>query len=295
MQTQTIEFSPERATPPSSSTVRQPPASSTQERRCPVHDIFSWESATTLLGRIGVLVFGLVAYLAFFGTILYAIGFVTNLVVPKSISSGAGGPLVPALIFNGGILVLFVVQHTIMARKWFKAWVTRYVPASIERSLFVLAASGILIALFVFWRPLPQVVWQVTNPVGVWMLTGVSLLGFAIVFYSSFIINHFDLFGLRQVLFAARGKAYEPLRFQLRSRYKLVRHPLMVGFLIAFWSTPLMTVGHLFFAVMTTGYIFFGVWVEERDLVRDFGDRYLEYRRSVRGFVPLPRRVKGGA
>ncbi|MEO1128812.1 MAG: hypothetical protein AAFX05_03780, partial [Planctomycetota bacterium] len=192
MQTQTIEFSPERATPPSSSAVRQPSAAAAEEpRRCPVHDIFKWETASTLLGRIGVMGFGIVAYLAFFGTILYAIGFVTNLVVPKSISSGTGGPLLPALLINGGILALFVVQHTIMARKWFKAWVTRFIPASIERSLFVLAASGILIALFAFWKPLPQVVWQVTNPAGVWMLTGVSLLGFAVVFYSSFIINHF--------------------------------------------------------------------------------------------------------
>ena len=261
---------------------------------CPLHDIFSWDASNGMVSRLGVFAFGLFAYAAFFGTILYAIGFVNNLIVPKSISSGEGGALLPSLLINGAFLVLFVVQHTIMARKGFKRWVTRWIPAAMERSLFVVLASAILAAMFALWQPLPSVVWEVEHPLIAKGLIGLSLVGWGLVFYSSFIINHFDLFGLRQVAINALGKRYEPVRFQLRGIYKLVRHPLMLGFLIAFWATPLMTVGHLFFAVMTTGYIFFGIAVEERDLVRDFGEDYLRYRRDVRGLMPLPRK-SGGA
>jgi protein-S-isoprenylcysteine O-methyltransferase Ste14 len=240
-------------------------------------------------GRIGIFAFGVLAYGSFLVAFCYAIGFVGNWVVPKSIDSGTAGALVPSLLVNGALLVAFVVQHTIMARPGFKRWWTGIVPPAMERSIFVLLASTILLVLFWQWRPLPGVVWQANHPIAVWGLSGVSLLGWGLVLYSSFLINHFDLFGLRQVWLALRAVAYRPVGFRLIGIYKLVRHPLMLGFLIAFWATPVMTVGHLFFAVMTTGYILFGTHMEERDLVAEHGEKYLEYRRGVRGLVPLPR------
>ncbi len=241
--------------------------------------------------RAGIFAFGLVAYLAFFVTICWGIAFVGNWIVPKTIDSGTPGPIIPSLLINGSILLLFVVQHTIMARPAFKRWWTRIVPAPMERSIFVLLASGILLLLFWQWRPLPTVVWEFTHPVAVYGLSALSLLGWGIVFLSSFLINHFDLFGLRQAWFALRARAYKPVGFRLTFLYRLVRHPLMVGFLIAFWSTPVMTVGHLFFAIMTTGYILFGTHVEERDLIAEHGQVYLDYRKRVRGLIPLPKRM----
>lgn len=240
--------------------------------------------------RVGIFAFGLIAYLAFFVTICWGIAFVGNWIVPKTIDSGAPGPIIPSLLVNGSILLLFVMQHTIMARPAFKRWWTRIVPAPMERSIFVLLASGILLLLFWQWRPLPTVVWEFTHPVAVYGLSALSLLGWGIVFLSSFLINHFDLFGLRQAWFALRARAYKPVGFRLTFLYRLVRHPLMVGFLIAFWSTPVMTVGHLFFAIMTTGYILFGTHVEERDLIAEHGQAYLDYRNRVRGLIPLPKR-----
>lgn len=245
----------------------------------------------SLAARAGIFAFGLVAYLAFFVTICWGIAFVGNWIVPKTIDSGTPGPIIPSLLINGSILLLFVVQHTIMARPAFKRWWTRIVPAPMERSIFVLLASGILLLLFWQWRPLPTVVWEFTHPVAVYGLSALSLLGWGIVFLSSFLINHFDLFGLRQAWFALRARAYKPVGFRLTFLYRLVRHPLMVGFLIAFWSTPVMTVGHLFFAIMTTGYILFGTHVEERDLIAEHGQAYLDYRKRVRGLIPLPKRM----
>ncbi|MCB9846297.1 MAG: isoprenylcysteine carboxylmethyltransferase family protein [Phycisphaeraceae bacterium] len=242
--------------------------------------------------RFGVFAFGLFSYAVFFIAFTYAIGFVGNWVVPKSIDSGTPGPLIPSLLINGALLLAFVVQHTIMARPAFKRWWTRIVPRSMERSIFVLLASSILLLMYWQWRPLPEVVWHTTHPALVWGLSLLSLLGYGIVLYSSFLINHFDLFGLRQVWLALRARTYGPVGFRLTGIYKLVRHPLMLGFLIAFWSTPTMTVGHLFFAIMTTAYIFFGTHVEERDLVAEHGADYLDYRRRVRGLVPLPRRAR---
>ncbi|MCB9848578.1 MAG: isoprenylcysteine carboxylmethyltransferase family protein [Phycisphaeraceae bacterium] len=239
--------------------------------------------------RIGILAFGLLAYAAFFATICYAIGFVTGIIVPKTIDSGAAGALAPSLLINGAMLVAFVVQHTIMARPRFKRWVTRFIPHAMERSLFVMLASLILAGTFWLWRPLPEVVWSVSDPILANGLLGLSLLGWAIVFGSTFLISHFDLFGVRQVVTNAMGGEYRPVSFRLVGLYKIVRHPLMLGFLIAFWATPHMTVGHLFFSIMTTAYILFGTAIEERDLVAAFGDRYLEYRRNVRGLIPLPR------
>ncbi len=241
-------------------------------------------------GRAAILLYGFVAYLAFFGTILYAIGFVGNWVVPKSIDSGEAGATAAALLINALLLSVFVVQHTIMARPAFKKWVTQFIPAAIERSTFVLLASASLILIFAFWRPLPTVLYDVSATWANWPLIVISLLGWALVFGSSFIINHFDLFGLRQVWLHWCGRPYSHEPFRIVGVYRFVRHPLMVGFFIAFWVTPVMTVGHLFFAVMTTGYIFMGVWFEERDLIAHFGEKYLGYRRKVRAFVPIPRK-----
>lgn len=240
--------------------------------------------------RWAVLAFGVAAYLLFFLTFSYAIGFVGNWIVPKSIDSGSAGAALPALLVNAALLSIFVVQHTVMARPAFKRWWTRFVPASIERSIFVIAASVSLIAIFAFWRPIPTTMWRVEQPVLAAALVALSLFGYALVLYSSFIINHFDLFGLRQVWIRFMGAEWSPVGFRLRGPYRLVRHPLMVGFIIAFWATPHMTAGHLFFAIMTTGYILFGTWIEERDLVAEHGEAYLEYRRRVRGLIPVPKR-----
>ncbi len=243
------------------------------------------------MGRFAVVVYGLAAYATFLAAFTYAIGFVGNWVVPKGIDDGSPGALVPSLLINGILLCAFVVQHTVMARPAFKRWWVRIVPAAIERSTFVLLASVILLVTFWQWRPLPGVVWTVESTAGRYALVGLSLLGWGTVLLSSFMVSHFDLFGLRQVWFALRARAYRPVGFRLRGLYRLVRHPLMVGFLIAFWATPDMSVGHLFFAVMTTAYIFFGTHVEERDLITEHGESYLGYRRKVRGFVPIPKRA----
>ncbi|MGB0717343.1 MAG: methanethiol S-methyltransferase [Phycisphaerae bacterium] len=276
------------------------PKETTKSSGCPLHNLLNWEATGSLASRVSVFAFGLIAYFAFFGTICYAMGFVNNVIVPKSISSGEGGRLLPSLLINGAFLMAFAVQHTIMARKWFKQWVTRFIPTAMERSLFVILASAILAGMFACWQPLPYAIWEVTHPVARWSLIGLSFVGWAIVFYSTFIINHFDLFGLRQITINLMGGQYRPVNFQLKGMYRFVRHPLMLGFLIAFWATPLMTVGHLFFAVMTTGYILFGVAVEERDLVADFGEEYLAYRRQVPAFFPISfgksvTTAKGGA
>jgi protein-S-isoprenylcysteine O-methyltransferase Ste14 len=222
-------------------------------------------------------------------TLLYAIGFVGNFVVPKTIDSGAAGSIGTALAVNAALLSLFVLQHTVMARPAFKRWFTRFVPASIERSTFVLCTVAIFALLFSQWRPIPDVVWSVTNPLAAGALTALSLIGYGIVVASSFMVNHFDLFGLRQVWFGFANRAYHAVGFRIVGLYRWVRHPLMLGFLIAFWSTPTMTVGHLFFAVMVTAYIRFGTWMEERDLVAEHGLRYLRYQSRVSFLLPLPR------
>jgi protein-S-isoprenylcysteine O-methyltransferase Ste14 len=243
-----------------------------------------------IVSRIGVFIFGLVAYAMFFATITYAIGFVSGLVVPKTIDSGTAGSVGISLLINAAMLMLFVVQHTIMARPAFKRWWTRIIPQSVERSIFVALASAILMLTFWQWRPVPYVIWDLSMyPIARYTLLAISLAGWAIVFLSSFMVSHFDLFGLRQVWLKLRGRPYEHVEFRLVGFYKLVRHPLMVGFLIAFWATPTMTIGHLFFATLTTLYIVFGTWIEERDLLASFGDTYRDYQQRVRAFVPIPR------
>jgi methanethiol S-methyltransferase len=235
------------------------------------------------MGSILAFAYGTAAYAVFLGTILYAIGFVTGLVVPKTIDTGVAGPIGEALVVNVLLLSLFAVQHSVMARKPFKRWWTQYVPASIERSTYVLLASLALDLMFWQWQPIPAVVWQVSEPTLAMTLLGLSLLGWAIVFLSTFMINHFELFGLYQVLLNLAGRKMGEPRFKTPLLYKLVRHPIYLGFIIAFWATP----GHLLFAAVTTAYIFVGIALEERDLIALFGDEYRRYRQRVAMLVPL--------
>ena len=235
--------------------------------------------------------FGLVAYGAFFVAFLYLIGFVGNMVVPKSIDSGQAAPLWEAILVDLILIGLFGVQHSLMARPFFKSWWTKFVPAAIERSTYVLASSLILALLYWQWRPIPAVIWHVEHTGLAILLTGLFLFGWIVALYSSSIISHFDLFGLRQVYLHLRNRHYSHPPFAVRSLYRLVRHPLMVGILIGIWATPTMTVGHLFFSVLMTTYIVVGVTLEERDLARFLGRDYDLYRAQTPRFVPsLPKR-----
>jgi protein-S-isoprenylcysteine O-methyltransferase Ste14 len=241
------------------------------------------------MGRILAFVYGLAAYAVFLGTILYAIGFVTGLVVPKTIDTGAAAPLAEAILVNVLLMSLFAVQHSVMARREFKAWWTQYVPRPIERSTYVLFASLALDLMFWQWRPIPAVVWQVADPNIAAAVLGASLVGWVLVFLSTFLINHFELFGLHQVANNLVGRDMPAARFKTPVLYKMVRHPIYLGFIIAFWMAPVMTVGHLLFAAVTTAYIFVGIFLEERDLVEMFGDEYRRYRERVSMLIPWRR------
>jgi methanethiol S-methyltransferase len=243
------------------------------------------------MGAIIAFAYGVVAYLVFFFTFLYAIGFVTGIGVPKTIDTGPAAPLTQAVIINLLLMSLFAIQHSIMARKPFKQWITRYIPVPIERSTYVLLASLVLILLFWQWRPIPTVVWQATNPALATSLLTLSLVGWLIVLLSTLLINHFELFGLQQVSHNLSGRTAAAPTFKTPGFYAFVRHPIYVGFIIAFWATPVMTVGHLLFSAVTTAYIFVGIFLEERDLVETFGDEYRRYRERV-GMV-IPRRRNG--
>jgi methanethiol S-methyltransferase len=230
--------------------------------------------------------YGMASYLIFFATILYAIGFVMGLVVPKTIDTGVSSPVIEAVVVNLLLMTLFAVQHSVMARPGFKAWWTQYVPKPVERSTYVLFASLSLLLLFWQWRPIPHVVWEVANPNFAVTIATVSLVGWVLVFTSTFIINQFELFGLSQVANHLMDKQAPAPRFRTPLLYKFVRHPIYLGFIIAFWAAPVMTVGHMLFAAVTTIYILLGIWLEERDLVDMFGDQYREYRQRVSMLIP---------
>jgi protein-S-isoprenylcysteine O-methyltransferase Ste14 len=242
--------------------------------------------------RILLLLYGLAGYLLFFAAFLYGIGFVANLQVPKGIDDGVTGPLGTAIAIDVLLLGLFAVQHNVMARPWFKTWWTRIVPQPIERATFVAAASLLLLLLYWQWRPLPDVVWHVDNRVGRGGLWTLYFLGWATMLYSSFVIDHFELFGLKQVWSYWRGREHVTAEFSERSLYRWVRHPLMVGFIVAFWSAPTMTWGRLLFAGVSTAWILIAIQIEERDLLHFLGEPYRRYRERTPMLVPLPRSRK---
>ncbi len=250
---------------------------------------------TIMLGIVSAL-YGVIVYALFLATFLYAIAFVGDLPVPKTIDSGTPGPLLPTLIINVLLLALFAVQHSVMARPWFKRRWTKLVPRPIERSTYVLFASIALMLLFSLWQPMPQPVWSTASPGGTIVMQTIFWLGFGLVLVSTFMINHFELFGLRQVYARMRGYELEKPVFHTPYLYKRVRHPIYLGFLLAFWATPNMTAGHLLFAIGTTGYILLGIYFEERDLIALFGDQYRRYREQVRALLPIAKRpVKADA
>jgi methanethiol S-methyltransferase len=237
--------------------------------------------------KILFLFYGIVAYLIFFGTFCYAVGFVSTLLVPKHVDSVPTSSLSHAFLVDAVLLSLFALQHSIMARPAFKQWWTRFVPEPIERSTYVLLSSLCLLLLFWYWQPLGGIIWEVELGTTKLVLISLCLFGFGLVLVSTFLINHFDLFGLRQVWFYFTGKNYEAIPFRTPLIYNYVRHPIYLGFIIAFWATPTMTAAHLFFAIMTTGYIFVGIQFEENDLIKHFGAKYKEYKRSAPMLIPF--------
>jgi protein-S-isoprenylcysteine O-methyltransferase Ste14 len=236
--------------------------------------------------RIMVFTYGVTCYLIFLGTFLYAIGFVGNFLVPKTLDSAPEMTLGLALLVNVGLLGLFALQHSLMARPAFKRWWTKFVPPPVERSTYVLFSSLALLLLFWQWQPMGGIIWQIENSTGRLLLYGLFTCGWLLVLVSTFLINHFDLFGLRQVSLYLGGKEYTALRFATPGPYQLVRHPLYVGWFFAFWATPTMTVAHLVFALLTAAYILIAIHFEERDLLAAHGEAYAEYRRQVPMLVP---------
>jgi len=238
------------------------------------------------MGRLIAFLYGVLAYVVFLTATLYVIGLVGDLIVPGVIETGARTPIAEAIVVNLHLMALFAIQHSVMARKQFKQWWTLYVPKSIERSTYVLLASLVLLLLFWQWRPMPAVVWQIADPRLALAVTVLGFVGWLIVFSSSFLINHFELFGLQQVANNLTGRSTPAPRFRTPLIYGFVRHPLYFGFIIAFWAAPIMTVGHLLFAAVTTAYIVAAIQLEERDLIDVFGDEYRRYKRRVSMLVP---------
>ena len=239
-----------------------------------------------MLKRVAVFAYGVASYGVFFATFLYAVGFIGNLVVPKTMDSPARTPFLYALGIDVLLLGIFAVQHSVMARPWFKRAWTRVVPEPAERSTYVLLSSLALIALFAFWQPLGGTIWNIENPIGRLVMYQLFGLGFGVVLIATFLINHFDLFGLRQVWLYLTGQPYTELTFRTPLFYKYIRHPLYVGWFMAFWFTPTMTGAHLLFAVMTTAYILLAIRWEENDLIASHGESYIRYRESVPMFLP---------
>jgi protein-S-isoprenylcysteine O-methyltransferase Ste14 len=246
------------------------------------------------LSKFLALFYGVVSYFIFLGTFLYAIGFVGNLLVPKSIDSGIQGGTDNSWLINILLLSLFAIQHSVMARQGFKKWWTKIVPKSIERSTFVLISSLVLILLFYYWRPMTGVVWSVENTLLAAFMDTLYFAGWFIVLLGTFLINHFNLFGLQQVYLNMKNTEPKPPQFVRPLFYKVVRHPLMLGFIIAFWATSHMTVGHLLFAFATTGYILVAIQLEERDMVRFHGADYKRYQQEVSQIIPLPPKKQVG-
>lgn len=243
------------------------------------------------MGRFIGFLYGIAAYFAFFGTILYAICFVSG-GIPVPTTLDAGGPSAPAreaLLVDLVLMSLFAIQHSGMARRGFKEWWTRFVPKSVERSTYVLFSSLVLMLLFWQWRPIPALVWRVDSIPLAMTIRALSYVGWVIVFSSTFLINHFELFGLHQVANNLTGRAMPTPRFRTPLYYRLVRHPIYLGFVIAFWAAPVMTIGHLLFAAVTTAYILVGILFEERDLVALFGEDYRSYRKRVPMLIPWRR------
>jgi methanethiol S-methyltransferase len=242
--------------------------------------------------RVLALTYGVISYAIFFVSFLYLIGFVANAVVPKSIDSGVPASFGWALLVNVGLIALFGLQHSVMARPAWKRELTRIVPKSVERSTYVLASSAVLVLLLWQWQPMPTVLFSVENPIGWAALTGLYFAGYGIVLYSTFLIDHFDLFGLRQVFLRAMGRTYTEKRFMTPALYRKIRHPLYVGWIITFWATPSFTVGHLVFASLMTAYILVAIPFEERDLAAQLGAPYQRWRDSTPAFIP---RLRGGS
>jgi len=242
-----------------------------------------------MIRRIAFFTYGVVCYAIFFATFLYAIGFIGGFGVPRTLDGERNGPLLIAVAIDAGLLALFALQHSIMARDWFKKAWTRIVPQPLERSTYVLFSSAALIFLFWQWRPLGGVIWSVDDATARIALRALFAFGWALLLLSTFLINHFDLFGLRQVWLVLVDKPYTSLKFATPGPYKVVRHPLYVGWLFAFWMTPVMSSAHLLFAALATGYILVAIQFEERDLVRHHGE-YADYRKRVPMLAPFTKR-----
>jgi len=242
-----------------------------------------------MAGLVAVL-YGVVAYGITLIALLYLIGFTGNLVVPKSIDSGAAGPLLQSAIIDTLLIGLFAIQHSVMARAGFKRWWTRIVPPSVERSTYVLFASFALLLLYWQWQPIPTPVWTVQDPIAASALDGIFWLGWVVLVVSTFLLNHFELFGLSQVFARLFGKQLSDGKFRTPLLYRYIRHPIYLGVLLAVWATPAMTAGHLLFSVVITGYILIGIQLEEHDLIQQFGDQYRRYRQHAAMLIPLPGR-----
>jgi protein-S-isoprenylcysteine O-methyltransferase Ste14 len=238
------------------------------------------------MSRIGIFLYGVVSYLAFFAVFLYAMGFIGGFLTPTMLDGVPRRPLAEALAIDFALLAAFAIQHSVMARPAFKAWWTRIVPEAAERSTYVLFSSLLLVALFVWWQPIGGLIWNVTDATARKCIIALYAFGWLLLFYTTFLIDHFDLFGLTQVWRRLVGATYRPPQFHTPSLYKLVRHPLYIGWLIIFWAAPTMTVAHLVFAWTTTVYILIAIRWEEHDLVEVFGDEYVEYRRRTPMLIP---------